>query len=120
MKKPNNNRKSKKNTTRYSRKNLIKKQIGCCGCSSNTKLFFNGGKSSRKSMKKSKNIFNRRMYKKQKGGSTLDFARDYNGNFINAQDPLNVRNLVDAYKYNNIELTNQPIVHPERFMSPIV
>ena len=113
MKKPNNNRKSKKNSTRYSRKNLIKKQIGCCGCNKPifTKPFFTGGKSIKKST---------RTLKKQKGGSTMDFARDYNGNFLNSQDPLNVRNLVDAYKYNNIELTNQPIVHPERFMSPIV
>jgi hypothetical protein len=122
MNKTKNIRKSKKNTTRYSRRNFTKKQIGCCGCSSNinTKSFFNGGKSSRKSMKKSKYLFNRRMYKKQKGGSTMDFARDYNGNFLNAQDPLNVRNLVDAYKFNNIDLANQPIVHPEKYMNPMV
>lgn len=122
MKNTNNNRKSKKNTTRYSRRNFTKKQIGCCGCNKPifTKPFFTGGKSSRKSMKKSKNIFNRRMYKKQKGGSTMDFARDYNGNFLNAQDPLNVRNLVDAYKFNNIEVTNQPIIHPEKSMNPMV
>jgi len=116
MNKTKNNRKSKKNTTRYSRRNFMKKQIGCCGC---TTPFFNGGKSTRKSMKKVKQQMKQKM-KKQKGGSTLDFARDYNGNFLNAQDPLNIRNLVDAYKYNNIELTNQPIIHPEKYMNPLV
>jgi len=112
MNKTKNNRKSKKNTTRYSRRNFTKKQIGCCGCST---PFFNGGNSRRKSMKKVK-----QQMKKQKGGSSMDFARDYNGNFLNAQDPLNVRNLVDAYKFNNIELTNQPILHPEKYMNPLV
>ena len=118
MNKTKNNRKSKKNTTRYSRrKNPIKKQIGCCGCNKPifTKPFFTGGKSSRKSMKKVK-----QQMKKQKGGSTMDFARDYNGNFLNAQDPLNVRNLVDAYKFNNIDITNQPVIHPEKHMNPMV
>jgi hypothetical protein len=112
MNKTKNNRKSKKNTTRYSRRNFSKKQIGCCGCS---RPFFNGGNSRRKSMKKVK-----QQMKKQKGGSSMDFARDYNGNYLNAQDPLNVRNLVDAYKFNNIELTNQPILHPEKYMNPLV
>jgi hypothetical protein len=113
MNKTKNNRKSKKNTTRYSRRNFMKKQIGCCGCNKPifTKPFFTGGKSIKKSA---------RTLKKQKGGSTMDFARDYNGNFLNAQDPLNVRNLVDAYKYNNIDLTNQPIIHPEKYMNPMV
>ena len=113
MKKTINNRKSKKNSTRYSRKNLIKKQIGCCGCNKPvfTKPFFTGGKSKKKST---------RTLKKQKGGSTMDFARDYNGNFLNTQDPLNVRNLVDAYKFNNVEITNQPILHPEKSMNPLV
>jgi hypothetical protein len=120
MNKTKNIRRTKKNTTRYSRRNFTKKQIGCCGCSNiNTKSFFNGGKSRRKSMKKVKQQMKQQM-KKQKGGSTLDFARDYNGNFLNTQDPLNVRNLVDAYKYNNIELTNQPILHPEKYMNPLV
>jgi len=116
MNKTKNNRKSKKNATRYSRRNFMKKQLGCCGC---TKPFFNGGKSTRKSMKKVKQQMKQKM-KKQKGGSTLDFARDYNGNFLNAQDPLNIRNLVDAYKYNNIELTNQPIIHPEKYINKLV
>ena len=113
MKKTINNRKSKKNSTRYSRKNLIKKQIGCCGCNKPvfTKPFFTGGKSKKKSA---------RTLKKQKGGSLMDFARDYKGNFLNSQDPLNVVNLAGSYKFNNIDVANQPILHPEKSMNPLV
>ena len=103
-----NNRKSKKNITRYSRRTFTKKQIGCCGC---TKPFFNGGKP--------KNPSKQHM-KKQKGGSLMDFARDYKGNFLNSQDPLNVVNLAGSYKFNNIDLANQPILHPEKSMNLLV
>jgi hypothetical protein len=89
----------------------MKKQIGCCGC---TTPFFNGGNSRKKSIKK-----NMPYMKKQKGGSILNFARDYDGNFLNAQDPLNIRNLTNSYKFNNIDVINQPIAHP-KYMNPLV